>query len=134
MGVPERGTINIGTPSAHPHLDYVNVERRVSRLRIHLAPGRKLLPLLHRADVICAVYLKDRNKYSRRYKYMKLISRAQFLLCTSLGKLGKQYKRSYNRGGGGGSTWTFVTNYNLHSLYLQFYCANIEMISRQYLK
>lgn len=100
MGVPERGTINIGTPLAHPHHDYVNVERRVSRLRIHLAPGRKLLPLLHRADVICALYLKDRNKYSRRYKYMKLISRAQFLLCTSLGKLGKQYKRSYNRGGG----------------------------------
>lgn len=69
-GVPERETINMGTPLAHPHLDYVNVERRVSRLRIHLAPGRKLLPLLHRADVICALYLKERNKYSRRYKYV----------------------------------------------------------------
>lgn len=93
--VPERETINIGTPLAHPHLDYVNVERRVSRLRIHLAAGRKLLPLLHRTDVICALYLKDRNKYSRRYKYVyeTHISRTVLALYC-IGKFRKQYTRS----------------------------------------
>jgi len=57
-GVSERRAVNIDTPLAHPRLDYVNAEWRVSLLRIHLAPGRKLLPLLHRANVICALTLK----------------------------------------------------------------------------
>lgn len=107
-GVPERETINIGISLAHPHLNCVNVERRVSRLRIHLAPGRKLLPLLHRTDVICALYLKDRNKYSRRYKYIyeTHISRTVLALY-SIGKLRKRYTRSYNRRGRG-SMWTFI--------------------------
>lgn len=50
------GYINIDIPLVHSH-DYVNV-RRMSRLRIHLALGRKLLPLLHCTDVICTLTLK----------------------------------------------------------------------------
>jgi len=81
MGVSERGAINISTPLAHPHLNYVNMKWRVPRLRIHLAPKKTSTIVM---NVICAVYLKDHNKYSRYYKYMKLISCVQFLRRTLL--------------------------------------------------
>jgi len=76
MGVSEQGVINISTPLAHLHLNYVNMKQRVSRLRTYLTPKKTFAVV---ANVICAVYLKDHNKYSRHYKYMKLISRVQFL-------------------------------------------------------
>lgn len=62
----------------HSH-DYVNVWR-MSRLRIHLTLGRKLLPLLHRTDVICMLTLKTATNIAAVINiYETHISRIQFL-------------------------------------------------------
>jgi len=42
--------------------------------------GKKTSAVVARRERHLRAYFKDRNKYSRRYKYMKLISHPQFLL------------------------------------------------------